>query len=98
MEVKDGMVSAVSRTTKILEILSKTEFLGVSEIARQEHEVGVVCVAVPVFSAARKPAAAISIAGPSVRMNEKVLPGCAKLIVAASREISKKLGAAETGA
>jgi hypothetical protein len=30
-------------------------------------------------------------------MNEKVLPGYAKLIIAASGEISKKLGAAETG-
>jgi DNA-binding IclR family transcriptional regulator len=67
-------------------------------VDRQEHEVGVVCVAAPVFSADQKPAAAISIAGPSVRMSEKVLPGYAKLIIAVSREISKKLGSMETGA
>jgi DNA-binding IclR family transcriptional regulator len=66
-------------------------------IDRQEHEVGVVCVAVPVFSARQEPIAAISLAGPSVRMDEKILPGYAKLVISASREISKKLGAAEPG-
>jgi IclR family KDG regulon transcriptional repressor len=65
-------------------------------IDRQEHEVGVVCVAVPVFSAGCKPAAAISIAGPSVRMSEKVLSGYARLIIATSGEISRKLGVTET--
>jgi DNA-binding IclR family transcriptional regulator len=66
-------------------------------IDRQEHEVGVVCVAVPVFSAGQQPIAAISIAGPSIRMNEKILPGYAKLIIAVSREISQKMGSTETG-
>jgi DNA-binding IclR family transcriptional regulator len=55
-------------------------------------------VAVPVFSAHQEPIAAISLAGPSVRMDEKILPGYAKLVISASREISKKLGAAESGA
>jgi IclR family KDG regulon transcriptional repressor len=64
-------------------------------VDRQEHEVGVVCVAVPVFSAGRKPAAAISVAGPSVRMGETILSRYAKLIIPAAREISRKLGAAE---
>ncbi|GMO41983.1 MAG: DNA-binding transcriptional regulator KdgR [Treponemataceae bacterium] len=59
---------------------------------RQEHEEGVVCVAAPVFTSARLPAAAISIAAPSVRMGEENLGRSIDLILAASREISEKLG------
>jgi DNA-binding IclR family transcriptional regulator len=67
-------------------------------IDRQEHEVGVVCVAVPVFSSGQELVGAISIAGPSVRMDEKILPGYAKLVISVSQEISKKLGSTESGA
>jgi DNA-binding IclR family transcriptional regulator len=59
----------------------------------QEHEEGVVCVAAPVFTSGQLPIAAISIAGPSVRMGEKNLSRYVELILAVSREISEKLGA-----
>jgi DNA-binding IclR family transcriptional regulator len=63
---------------------------------RQEHEQGVVCVAAPVFTFGHLPIAAVSIAGPSVRMKEEVLARYEKLILAATKEISEKLGAMET--
>jgi IclR family KDG regulon transcriptional repressor len=59
---------------------------------RQEHEAGVVCVAAPVFTSGQLPIAAISIAGPSVRMDEGTLNHYTGLIQAAAREISDKLG------
>lgn len=58
----------------------------------QEHEEGVVCVAAPVFTSGQLPIAAISIAGPSVRMGGKNLARYVDLILAASGEISGKLG------
>ncbi|GHT53900.1 IclR family transcriptional regulator [Spirochaetia bacterium] len=59
---------------------------------RQEHEEGVVCVASPVFTSGQLPIAAISIAGPSIRMRDETLLRCVELIQEASREISEKLG------
>jgi IclR family KDG regulon transcriptional repressor len=62
----------------------------------QEHEEGIVCVAAPVFTSGQLPIAAISIAGPSVRMRDKTLHRYVELILAASQEISGKLGTMET--
>ncbi|MDR1931271.1 MAG: IclR family transcriptional regulator [Spirochaetales bacterium] len=59
---------------------------------RQEHEEGVVCVAAPIFTSGQLPIAAISTAGPSVRMKEDTLNQYAAIILAAAREISEKLG------
>jgi DNA-binding IclR family transcriptional regulator len=63
---------------------------------RQEHERGVVCVAAPVFTSGQLPIAAVSIAGPSVRMKEAVLARYKKLILTAAKEISEKLGSMKT--
>jgi DNA-binding IclR family transcriptional regulator len=59
---------------------------------RQEHEEGVVCVAAPIFTSGQLPIGAVSIAGPSIRMGETELESYTALILAASREISAKLG------
>ncbi|MFP3089513.1 IclR family transcriptional regulator [Treponema sp. TIM-1] len=59
---------------------------------RQEHEEGIVCVAAPIVTSGQLPIAAISIAGPSVRMGDETLHHYVDLILAASREISEKLG------
>jgi DNA-binding IclR family transcriptional regulator len=60
---------------------------------QQEHEEGVVCIAAPVFTSGQLPIAAVSIAGPSVRMGEETLERYIRFILAATREISEKLGA-----
>ncbi|AEF85604.1 transcriptional regulator, IclR family [Treponema primitia ZAS-2] len=59
---------------------------------RQEHEQGVVCVAAPVFTSGQLPIAAVSIAGPSIRMREEILPRYIDLILSVTKEISEKLG------
>jgi DNA-binding IclR family transcriptional regulator len=59
---------------------------------RQEHEEGVVCVAAPIFTSALLPIGAISVAGPSIRMEEGELTRYTGLIREAAREISARLG------
>jgi IclR family KDG regulon transcriptional repressor len=59
---------------------------------RQEHEEGIVCVGVPIFTSAQVPIGAISVAGPSIRMGEDELARYTVLILEAAREISARLG------
>jgi IclR family KDG regulon transcriptional repressor len=62
-------------------------------VDEQEHELGVRCIAAPVFNHAGEAVAAISIAGPAERMPRPLLGSqMAKAIVAASRNISVELG------
>lgn len=60
----------------------------------EEHEMGVRCVACPITDPDGSAAAAVSIAGPSHRLPERLLKGeLAGAVVAAAREISRRLGA-----
>lgn len=59
---------------------------------REEYEVGVKCVAAPVFRAGGQLAAAISVAGPSDRMSEEVMRRFSVFVKEAARGFSEKLG------
>jgi IclR family KDG regulon transcriptional repressor len=58
-----------------------------------EHEVGVRCIAAPIRDSSGQAAAALSISGPSIRITHAKIPELAQLVVKATREISKELGA-----
>jgi DNA-binding IclR family transcriptional regulator len=58
-----------------------------------EHEVGVRCIAAPIWDSTDKVVASLSISGPSIRLTETTIPELAQLIMATTKEISKELGA-----
>jgi DNA-binding IclR family transcriptional regulator len=63
-------------------------------VDEQEHEVGVRCVAAPVWNHSGAVVAAVSVAGPADRMPQPLLnSGMAAAVVAAARAISIELGA-----
>jgi IclR family KDG regulon transcriptional repressor len=58
-----------------------------------EYEVGVRCVAAPIWNSSGKVVASLSISGPSIRITHAKIPELAQLVVKATKEISKELGA-----
>lgn len=61
-------------------------------IDNEEHEIGVRCVAAPIYDNAGGVIAAISISVPSVRLTEADIPPYAETVMRAAREISRRLG------
>lgn len=61
-------------------------------VDREELEVGLICVAAPVFDSFDKPVAAISVAGPAIRMTDRVIEEIAGTLTAYTCELSGKLG------
>jgi DNA-binding IclR family transcriptional regulator len=58
----------------------------------EELEIGLVCVAAPIFNQHNKPIAGISVSGPTTRMTEKLRMEIAEILHKYTLEISKKLG------
>ncbi|HHY97591.1 MAG TPA: IclR family transcriptional regulator [Firmicutes bacterium] len=58
-----------------------------------ENELGVRCVAAPIFDYSGRVVASMSISGPSIRITEERIPELAEQIKATTREISRRLGA-----
>jgi IclR family KDG regulon transcriptional repressor len=58
-----------------------------------EYEVGVRCVAAPIWNSSGKVVASLSISGPSIRITHAKIPELAQLVVKATKKISKELGA-----
>jgi IclR family KDG regulon transcriptional repressor len=76
------------------ELTAELEKIRLSGIAydREEHELGVRCVAAPIFDQAGNIIAALSIAGPTIRMHDEKLELMRELVKCAASEISGKLG------
>ena len=58
----------------------------------EEHEIGVRCVAAPIFNQAGTIIAALSISGPTVRICDGKLTELRELVIHTAREISAKMG------
>lgn len=61
-------------------------------IDNEENEIGARCVGVPILDDSGFPLGAISVSGPTARMNDDALDAMAKRLWAASQEISSNLG------
>jgi DNA-binding IclR family transcriptional regulator len=61
-------------------------------IDNEEHELGVGCVAAPVFDHTGRPAAAISVSGPSARILQAEPDALGSLLVDRARQVSEALG------
>jgi IclR family KDG regulon transcriptional repressor len=61
-------------------------------IDNEEHDLGITCVAAPIFDSRGTIAASLSISGPSVRLTPEQLPKYIELVLATVNDISKDLG------
>jgi IclR family KDG regulon transcriptional repressor len=76
---------------RVREELHKIRERGYAE-DHEEHEIGICCVAAPIWNISGEVTAAISIAVPKLRFQDERLPYLQKLVVEAAREISSRLG------
>jgi DNA-binding IclR family transcriptional regulator len=63
----------------------------------EEHEIGLAAVAAPVRSIDGGVVAAVTVSGPTFRVNEDTIPGLAKHVLAAADEISHRNGHPKRG-
>jgi len=81
----------ITRMSALLTELAKVRTVGYA-VDDEEHEVGVVCVAAPVFDS-RRVVAAISVAGPVERIRDEARDSrLTEQVLAAANEISARLG------
>lgn len=63
----------------------------------EEHEIGLAAVAAPVRSLHGQVAAAVTVSGPTFRLNEDTIPDVAKHVLASAAEISQRNGYSKPG-
>lgn len=85
----------ITDKAKLLEHLAGIRQKALS-IDNQEIELGLMCLAAPIFNAECAPAAAISISGPTTRLTGARVNALSKSLQAAARTISRKLGCPAT--
>lgn len=73
------------------EHLKQCRKLGYAE-DNEEREIGLTCVAAPIYNHMHKPIGAISISGPSSRMDEELRVDMRKTLIEFADEISRKIG------
>ncbi|WP_041775665.1 IclR family transcriptional regulator [Blastococcus saxobsidens] len=76
-----------------LAIVRERGFASTSE----EHEMGLAAIAAPVCSIDGGVVAAVTVSGPTFRVNEDTMPGLAKHVIAAAGEISQRNGHPKRG-
>ncbi|MDA8227530.1 MAG: IclR family transcriptional regulator [Desulfitobacterium hafniense] len=81
----------ISDKDELLEYIKKVRTTGYSEDL-QELEPGLMCVAAPIYNHTGKAFAAISVSGPTSRMDEEVRKNIGRFLINVTDEISKKLG------
>ena len=81
----------ITEKGKLLECIEKVRITGYSEDF-EELELGLICVASPIFDHTGKSCTAISVSGPTSRMNEEFRKEIGSSLVKITQEISKKLG------
>jgi len=83
--------STITEKEVLIQDLEKIRVKGYA-IDNMEHEVGIRCIAAPIYDYAGKVIASMSISGPSVRITVDKEEGYAKILVETCRVISKELG------
>lgn len=63
----------------------------------EEHEIGLAAVAAPIRAMDGQVVAAVTVSGPTFRLNEETIPGIAERVVAAAGEISQRNGFPKRG-
>ena len=81
----------ITTPNKLIESLKDIRKIGYAE-EDEELEIGLHCIAAPIFNKYNIPFAAISLSGPVSRMNSEILADMGKTLVELTNEISKKMG------
>lgn len=81
--------------TSVEELIKETEVIKSTGVAfdREERELGVICIAAPIFNNDEMPVCAISMSCPKIRLNNSKQKDITGSIIEAAREISWKLKA-----
>lgn len=91
----DDFVSYTPKTITSLEAL-KTELTQIRKrgyaVDKEEYIPGIICVAAPIFNRQEKVIAAISIAGPSLRISKDKIAAVGELVRSSTAEISRRCG------
>jgi len=82
--------NSISTFSELMEELEHIRKIGYS-VDDEEEEVGLKCVAAPIFDGANKVVASISVSGPSGRMDLLEIESIGKLVVDTAKMISNKL-------
>ena len=90
-KIEKKTLNTISEMGELVKHLETVRNQGFAEDL-EEIEAGLKCVAAPIFDYTGKAVAAISVAGPAVRMTDEVRKQIAATLVGYTREISKKLG------
>ncbi|NEU31892.1 IclR family transcriptional regulator [bacterium LRH843] len=61
-------------------------------VEKEENEVGISCIAAPIFDHRGEVTAAVSISGPTIRMTDDCLMELKQVIIEAGKKISERLG------
>ncbi|MEH7095526.1 IclR family transcriptional regulator [Neobacillus vireti] len=92
--MEKGLISFTSKTitdsVKLKNLLDTIRAQGYA-VSREELHEGVVSIAAPVRNSNSKPIAAVSIAGPITRINERTIPKLIKQVQQAAAEVTTKL-------
>lgn len=93
---KNGL-KAITKNTITKPALLRLELQKIYErgyaVDNEENELGVRCIAAPIFDYTGGVVAAVSISGPTFRVSPNQVPSLAKIVVAKANEISQELGA-----
>lgn len=89
--LKGFTVHTITDRDKLLEEIARIRKAGVS-FDREEMETGLRCVAAPIFESAGNVVAAVSISGPSQRMDDQKLMDFSILVKETALQISERLG------
>lgn len=90
-DLKKYTANTICDTKKLLQNLEQAQENGYAE-EFEELEKGLICVAGPIFNHTGKVFAAISISGPTSRMNREFRQKISKTVIQFTREISWKMG------
>lgn len=83
--------NTITDKKQLIEQLKKINTQGYS-LDNQEHNLGLTCVAAPIFDNLGNAKYSISVSGPSIRMTEDKIKEVIIIVKGAAGEISKKLG------
>ncbi len=83
--------NTITDKVKMKEEITKIQKNGYS-IDNEEIEVGLICIAAPIFNFRHRLIGAISISGPSTRMTKECIEGLFNPLITATINISKSLG------
>ena len=83
--------NSISRPMKLRDALCEARKVGYA-VDHEENSVGLRCVTAVIYDENVQPLAAVSVAGPTVRVTRSRVPELGRLVIAAAREITRATG------